>query len=53
MEVYGDMGSCEAGKSTGRPRKKSKRDDRAIAEIVKADRFKTAVAVSRKFNGIN
>ena len=43
MKVYGDIGSCEAGKFTARPRKKSKRDDRAIAEIVKADRFKTVL----------
>ena len=33
-------------------KKTSERDDRAIAKLVKADRSKTAAAVSREFNAI-
>ena len=29
-----------------------KRDNRAIAKIVKADKFKTVAAVSREFNAV-
>ena len=43
---------CEDGKSTGRSRKTSERDDRTIATILKSDRFETAAAVSREFNVI-
>ena len=52
LKVCNDTGSCEAGKSTGTPRKTSERDGRAISKIVKADRFKTTAAVSRRFNAI-
>ena len=52
LKVYDDAGSCEARKSTGRPRKTSERDDLAIAKILKSDRFKTAATVSREFNAI-
>ena len=52
LKVYDDTGSCEAGMSTGRPRKTSERDDRTIAKIVKADSIKTAAVVSREFNAI-
>ncbi len=50
LKLYDDTGSCEAKKSTGRPRKTTKRDDRAITKIVKRDRFKTAASVSREFS---
>ena len=54
LKVYDDTGSCEARKSTGRPRKTSARvDDRAIAKIVKADRFETADTVSCEFNALS
>ena len=52
LKAYDDTGSCEAGKSIGRPRKTSERDDRAIAKLMKADSVKTAAAVSREFNAI-
>ena len=52
MKVYDDTASCKARKSIGRPRKTSERDDRAIAKIVKANRFKTVAAASREFNAM-
>ena len=42
LQVYDDTGSCESVKFSCMLRKASKRDDRAIAKIMKADRFKTA-----------
>lgn len=50
LKVYDDCGSCEARKSTGRPRKTTKREDRAMVKLVKKDRFKTAAAVSREMS---
>ena len=40
-------GSSEARKSTGRPRVTTKREDRAMVNLVKKDRFKIVAAVSR------
>ena len=39
LKVYDDTGYCEAGKSTGRPTETFEKDYRAIAKIVKADKF--------------
>lgn len=50
LKVYNDTGSCEAKKSPGRPRITTKREDRAMVNLVKKDRFKTAAAISREIS---
>ena len=50
LKVYKDYGPSEARKSTGRPRITTKREDRAMVNLVKMDRFKTAAAVSREMS---
>lgn len=50
LKVYNDTGLCEAKKSPGRPRITTKREDRAMVNLVKKDRFKTAAAVSREMS---
>ena len=48
LKIYNDYGSYEARKSTGRPRKMTKREDHAMVKLVKKNRFKTAAAFIRE-----
>ena len=48
--VYCDYDSSEARKSTGRLRITTEREDRAMVNLVKKDRFKTAAAVSQEMS---
>ena len=45
-----EIGSCEAKKPPGRPRKTTAREDRWIGNELKKDRFATATAISKRAN---